>query len=215
MCAGGKVASLLALGMLGVPSGACRWGQMVSPPCGLCLDLAPESLHRSVLPAHQLLLFSSGLGEHQVQALVLKDWKLWPGKGKCLQSRSSVSETRPASPFIVKQPLARALEPPGAQMATPPRRRRTAKGAGGGWQGRSARWQLAAHAREPVFLPVRPLSSPTRVHAPPAAGGSLTAQQRLGHRPGLFWGHVRGAQEPNAEEEKETARWTEERRRKD
>lgn len=215
MSAGGKVASRLALGMLGVPPGACRWGPRGSPPCGLCLDLAPESLHRSLLPAHQLALFSSGLGGHRVGALVLKDWKLRPRKGKCLESRSSVSETGPASPPILKQPLARALAPPGAQTATPPRKTKDLRRRRWRAQGRSARWQLAARAREPLFLPVRPLSSPTRVHAPPAAGGSVPAQQRRGRRPGLFWGRVRGAQEPNFGEAKDTARWTKERRGKD
>lgn len=68
--------SRLALGIPGAPTGACPCGQSVSPRCGLRLDLAPKSLHRSLRPSHQFAQFCSGLGGHPVQALVLKGWKL-------------------------------------------------------------------------------------------------------------------------------------------
>lgn len=179
--------------------------QSVSPPDGLCLDLAPESLHRqarSLLPDHQLAQFCSSFGGHPVQALVLKDWKRWLRKGKCLQSRSSAPETSLAWPPIVQQPLERVLGPPGPQMATP---LQSTKYSGGcRWRAAGARSLVATSrsARESRGLSLSGSSSlPPPSHAPPAAREA--SRPSSPSEPGCSGGMLRVRRSQTAEEEKE------------
>lgn len=84
--AGGKVACSLKSGvprMLGVPSGACGWGQTVSPGRGLYLDLALASLHCLPPPARApVSAVQQRLGGHQIQALLLKDCETRPRESR-------------------------------------------------------------------------------------------------------------------------------------
>lgn len=84
--AGGKVACSWrfgALRLLPVPSGACGWGQTVSPGRGLYLDLAPASLHRLPPPAcTPVRAVQQRLRAHRLQALVLNDWEPWPRESR-------------------------------------------------------------------------------------------------------------------------------------
>lgn len=201
--------------MPGGSPGACGWGQMVGPTCGLCLALAPEGPHPHPFPARRLAPCSGGLGGSQIRALVVKAWKPWPREGRSLRSRSST--------FDVSLTLAsRCREAPGAPSSRPGHRRRSPPGKtehGPGRKWRAASRQIPAGScpweRGRVHHGLQrapesrgfPLSAPSALppphppaHAPPAARGSLAAQSRLGHR--LFWGHAEGAPAPNCREGK-------------